>query len=145
MALWEFSAPNKHGMMRTRIIHTEGSLNTSPKFGSPQIAKRFKYKYTHPIYPPMIWKHEGKTYLMPMWKEVVDGTTVDDIEWIKPQPKIKQEPIVVMTASSSNADKTYKTVYYPESGKFHCNCPGRWRAFDGKCKHIKALELKINK
>ena len=37
MALWEFSAPNKHGMMRTRIVHTEGSLNTSPKFGSPQI------------------------------------------------------------------------------------------------------------
>ena len=61
MALWEFSAPNKHGMMSTRIVHTEGSLNTSPKFGSPQIARRFKYKHTHPIYPPMIWKHEGKT------------------------------------------------------------------------------------
>ena len=47
-----------------------------PKFGSPQIVRRFKYKHTHPIYPPMIWKHEGKTYLMPKWKEVMEGTTL---------------------------------------------------------------------
>jgi hypothetical protein len=37
MALWEFSAPNKHGMLRTRIVHAEGSLTTSPKFGVNQI------------------------------------------------------------------------------------------------------------
>ena len=146
MALWKFSHLNKHGNYRSRIIHTEGALSIPGSgFGPSIFANRFKYEYKGEVLPPTIANIGGKTYLMPMWKEVVDGTTVDDIEWIKPQPKIKQEPIVVITASSSNADKTYKTVYYPDSGKFHCNCPGRWRAFDGKCKHIKALELKINK
>ena len=139
MALWEFSAPNKHGMMRTRIVHTEGSLNTSPKFGSPQNVRRFKYKYTHPIYPPMIFKHEGKTYLMPKWKEVMEGTTLNDVEWVKPKPKVvvKQEPIVITSASSSS-DKTYTTTYYPDSGKFWCDCPGMWRS-GGNCKHVKQM------
>ena len=137
MALWEFKAPNKHGMMRTRIIHTEGSLNTSPKFGSPQIVKRFKYKYTHPIYPPMIWKHEGKTYLMPKWEEVLDGTTLDDVEWIKPKPKVKKQP-VVKTFKSGSSDEIYTTKYYPETGRYHCTCKGAWRTW-GNCKHIQQM------
>ena len=139
MALWEFSSPNKHGMLRTRIVHAEGSLTTTPKFGSPQIVRRFKYKYTHPIYPPMIWKHEGKTYLMPKWKEVMEGTTLNDVEWVKPKPKVvvKQEPIVITSASSSS-DKTYTTTYYPDSGKFWCDCPGMWRS-GGNCKHVKQM------
>ena len=61
-----------------------------------------------------------------------------------PKPKVKKEPIIETHTSSSRADIEYKTTYYPDSGKFYCNCPGRWRAFDGKCKHIKALEKKIN-
>ena len=134
MALWEFKAPNKHGMMRTRIIHTEGSLNTSPKFGSPQIARRFKYKYTHPVLPPMIWKNEGKTYLMPKWKEVLDGTTLDDVEWIKPKPPQTKQP-VVKTFTSGSSNNVYETKYYPESGKYYCSCPGAWRTW-GNCKHI---------
>jgi len=138
MALWEFSAPNKHGMMRTRIVHTEGSLNTSPKFGSPQIARRFKYKHTHPIYPPMIWKHEGKTYLMPKWKEVMEGTTLNDVEWVKPKPKVKKQP-VVKTFKSSSSDEIYTTKYYPESGKYHCTCKGAWRSY-GNCKHIQQMK-----
>ena len=138
MALWEFKAPNKHGMLRTRIVHTEGSLTTTPKFGSPQIVKRFKYKYTHPIYPPMIRKHEGKTYLMPKWEEVLDGTTLDDVEWIKPKPKVKKQP-VVKTFKSGSSDEIYTTKYYPESGKYHCTCKGAWRTW-GNCKHIQAVK-----
>ena len=86
----------------------------------------------------------GKKYLMPSWKEVDPNTTLDDIEWIKPLMK-KQEPTIEINVSGSNPDIKYKTSYYPDSGNYYCNCPGRWRAFDGKCKHIKALELKINK
>ena len=137
MALWEFKAPNKHGMMRTRIIHTEGSLNTSPKFGSPQIARRFKYKYTHPVLPPMIWKNEGKTYLMPKWKEVLDGTTLDDVEWIKPKPPQTKQP-VVKTFKSGSSDEIYTTKYYPETGRYHCTCKGAWRTW-GNCKHIQQM------
>ena len=146
MALWKFTNLNKHGNYRSRIIHTKGALSIPGNgFGPTVFANRFKYEYKGEVLPPTIASISGKKYLMPLWKEVDPNTTIDDINWIKPKPKVKQEPIVVMTVSSSNADKTYKTVYYPDSGKFHCNCPGRWRAFDGKYKHIKALELKINK
>lgn len=146
MALWEFRNLNKHGNYRKRIIHTEDALSIPGSgFGPSVIVNRFKYKYEHPLMPPMIWKNNGKTYLMPLWQEVIDGTTVDDIEWVKPKPKVKQEPIIETHTSSSNADKMYKTVYYPDSGKFYCDCPGRWRAFDNRCKHIKELEKKLNK
>ena len=146
MALWKFTNLNKHGNYRSRIIHTEGALSIPGSgFGSTIFANRFKYKYKGEVLPPTIANINGKTYLMPLWKEVIEGTTADDVEWIKPKPKVKQEPIIETHTSSSNADKTYKTAYYPESGKFYCDCPGRWRAFDNRCKHIKALELKINK
>ena len=143
MALWEFTNLNKHGNYRTRIIHTKGALSIPGSGLGPVVfANRFKYKYEHPLMPPTIFKSNGKTYLMPLWKEVIEGTTIDDIEWIKPKPKVKQEPITE-THSSSSSDKTYKTSYYPESGKYHCNCMGRFRARDGRCKHIKALEKKV--
>ena len=144
MALWEFKNLNKHGNFRTRIIHTKSALSIPGSgFGPSVIARRFKYKYEEPVMAPTLFKTNGKTYLMPIWKEVIEGTTLDDIEWIKPKPKIKQEPIIETHTSSSNADKTYKTTYYPESGKFYCDCMGRFRARDGRCKHIKELEKKV--
>ena len=95
MALWEFRNLNKYGNYRKRIIHTEGALSIPGSgFGPSVIVNRFRYKYEHPVMPPTIFKHNGKTYLMPIWKEVVDGTTINDIEWIKPKPKVKQEPII---------------------------------------------------
>jgi len=74
---------------------------------------------------------------MPLWKEVEKGTTLNDIEWIKPKPKRKHETIVVETPASGS-DTIYKTRFYPDSGKFTCTCPGAWRSF-GNCKHIKKL------
>ena len=146
MALWKFTNLNTHGNYRSRIRHTKGALSIPGSGLGPTIfANRFKYEYKDEVFPPTLANIGGKTYLMPTWEEVDPNTTLNDINWIKPKPKVKQEPIVVITASSSNADKTYKTVYYPDSGKFHCNCPGRWRAFDGKCKHIKTLDTKVKK
>ena len=147
MALWKFSNLNKHGNLRSRIIYRPDGqpFSVKPKGLGPVImVRRFRYEYEHPVIPPTILELNGKTYLMPLWKEVEKGTTINDIEWIKPKPK-KTEPIIETHTSSSRADVEYKTTYYPDSGKFYCNCPGRWRAFDGKCKHIKALEEKINK
>jgi hypothetical protein len=143
MALWEFTNLNKHGNFRTRIIHTEGALNLpGGGLGKMVFVKRFKYEYKHPIMAPTLLKKDNKTYLMPYWKEVENGTTLNDIEWVKPKPKVKQEPIIEIHESSSS-DKTYKTTYYPESGKFQCSCPGSYRAFDRRCKHIKELEKKV--
>jgi len=145
MALWQFTNLNKHGNHRTRIIHTEGALGIPGSGLGPSVfANRFKYKYTHPVMSPGLTVLNGKKYLMPLWKEVDPNTTLDDIEWIKPKQK-RLDPIIEMNVSGSNPDIKYKTSYYPSSDNYYCNCPGKWMAKDGKCKHIKALELKINK
>ena len=144
--LYEFSNLNKHGNIRTRVISwPKGkAFGVNPKgFGNFIGVKVFKYEYNHEINPPSLMNLGDKKYIMPTWQEVLPETELSDIKWIKPKPKVKQEPIIETHTSSSNANKTYKTMYYPESGKFHCDCPGRWRAFDNRCKHIKALEKKV--
>ena len=144
--LYEFSNLNKHGNIRSRIVSwPKGkAFGINPKgFGSFIAVKVFKYEYHHEINPPSLANIGGKKYLLPTWQEVLPETELSDIKWIKPKPKVKQEPIIEIHTSSSDPSKTYKTIYYPETGKFHCNCPGRWRAFDNRCKHIKSLEKKV--
>ena len=60
------------------------------------------------------------------------------IEWIKPKPKVKRSKTVIKTFSSGSSDATYTTKYYPDSGKYFCDCPGSWRSY-GNCKHIKQM------
>ena len=143
MALWKFTNFNKYGNPRTRIIYKPDgeSFSHGPGFGSTMV-RRFKYDYEDPVMPPTILKLNGKTYLMPLWKEVVEGTTVEDIDWIKPKPK-RKDPIIETFASGSS-NSTYTTKYFPDSGKFYCSCPGSWRS-RGNCKHIKELRNKLNK
>ena len=145
MALWHFTNFNKYGNPRHRIFHRPDGepFSHGPGFGSTMV-RRFKNNYEHSVMPPTILELNGKTYLMPIWKEVVEGITIKDINWIKPKPK-RIEPIVEINVSGSNPDIKYKTSYHPSSGNYYCNCPGKWMAKDGKCKHIKALEAKINK
>jgi len=147
MALWEFTHLNKHGNYKTRIIHTKGSLSIPGKaFGPVVMAKRFKYKYEHPLMGPGLFKSpvNGKLYIIPSWTEVIEGTTLNDIEWVKPKIKTKQEETIIQTFTSSSSDKTYETKYYPTSGKYFCSCPGSWRS-QGNCKHIKQMKKTINK
>jgi len=144
--LYEFSNHNKHGNIRSRIISwPKGkAFGINPKgFGNFIAVRVFKYEYHHELNPPSLLNIGGKRYIVPTWQEVLPETELSDIKWIKPKPKVKQEPIVEIHISSSDPSKTYKTIYYPETGKFHCNCPGRWRAFDNRCKHIKELEKKV--
>ena len=145
--LYEFSHHNKHGNIRTRIIPWPNgkAFGINPKgLGGYIGVKIFKYEYHHEINPPSLANIGGKKYILPTWQEVLPETELSDIKWIKPKSKVvvKQEPITE-THSSSSSDKTYKTSYYPESGKYTCTCPGSWRAFDRRCKHIKALEKKV--
>ena len=141
MALWEFKNLNKHGNYRTRIIHTEGALSIpGDGFGPSIFANRYQYEYKGEYLPPTLAKINGKTYLMPLWKEVVEGTTLSDIKWIK--PKVKRAETFEHKFKSSSNDKIYTTKYYPESGKYHCSCPGYWRS-SGNCKHVKAMRTKL--
>ena len=144
--LYEFQHYNKHGNIRTRIIPWPNgkAFGINPKgLGSYIGVKVFKYEYKHEILPPGLINAGGKKYIVPGWQEVLPETELNDIKWVKPKPKVvvKQEPIVV-TSVSSSSNKTYTTTYYPDSGKFWCDCPGMWRS-GGNCKHVKSLREKV--
>ena len=147
MALWHFTNLNKYGNPRSRIFYRPDgeAFSFNPNgFGSFVAVRRYKYDYEHPVLPPTILELNGKTYLMPLWKEVVEGTTIDDINWIKPKPKKKRSETIIKTFASGSSENTYETKYYPDSGKFYCSCPGSWRS-RGNCKHIKELRNNLNK
>ena len=141
MPIVEFSNLNKYGNLRTRRFYQEKSnLNINPKGFGPFVSfKLFKYDYEHHI-PPALTNVRGKKYIVPIWQEVLPETTLNDINWIKPKLKVKEKPVIKTHISGSGLGE-YTTKYYPESGKYHCTCPGYWRS-RGNCKHVK--EMKIN-
>ena len=146
--LYEFSNYNKYGNVRTRVIPwPKGkAFGVNPKgLGSFIGVKVFKYKYEHELNPPSLLNLTGKKYIVPGWIEVLPETELNDIEWVKPKIKIKEkQKNVVIKSPSSSSDKVYTTTFYPDSGKFYCDCPGSWRS-QGNCKHIKSLKLKYEK
>jgi hypothetical protein len=143
MPIVEFSNLNKYNNLRTRRFYQEKSnFSINPKgFGSFVAFKLFKYDYEHHI-PPSLANVGGKKYIVPTWQEVLPETTLDDINWIKPKiKKILESKIITKVSNSNSGLGKYTTKYYPESGKYHCSCPGYWRS-GGNCKHVK--EMKIN-
>ena len=142
MALWHFSNKNKHGNWRSRVVCLDGPLShPGGAFGTATAARRFKYKYEHPAMAPTLLNLNGKTYLMPMWEEVVNGTTLNDIEWVKPVVKVTEVEKFEFKSSSSNKVYVAKRYTKPDGEvKLTCSCAGAWRAFDRRCKHIKSLE-----
>jgi hypothetical protein len=150
MALWKFSNKNKYGNWRHRIIATLDNkpFSHGPGFGTSVSVSRFKYTYEHPILPPsiIVSPTTGKTYIVPAWMEVLPETTLNDIEWIKPEIKKsvieKQEPQTWKFESKSDPGSFY--VVRQVGITFKCNCPGVWRSKDRKCKHIKEVEKCVN-
>ena len=107
MALWHFTNFNKYGNPRHRIFHLPDGkpFSHGPGFG-PTMVRRFKYEYKGEVMPPTLLELNGKTYIMPIWKEVVEGTTLNDIEWIKPKPKKKRTDAIIETFASGSSDTT---------------------------------------
>jgi len=141
MPIVEFSNLNKYGNLRTRRFYQEKSnFSINPKGFGPFVSfKLFKYDYEHHMSPSLA-NIGGKKYIVPIWQEVLPETTLNDINWIKPKLKVKSKPVIKTHISGSGLGE-YTTKYYPESGKYHCTCPGYWRS-SGNCKHVK--EMKIN-
>jgi hypothetical protein len=143
MPIVEFSNLNKYGNLRTRRFYQEKSnLGINPKgFGSFVAFKLFKYDYEHHMSPSLA-NIGDKRFIVPTWQEVLPETTLNDINWIKPKiKKILESKTITKINTSSSGLGEYKTKFYPESGKYHCSCPGYWRS-SGNCKHVK--EMKIN-
>jgi hypothetical protein len=140
MALWKFTNLNKYGNPRTRIIYRPDgeAFSFNPHgLGSFVNVQMFKYEYKGAL-PPALATFSGQTYIVPSWQKVDPNTTLKDIEWIKPKPKKQRAKTVIKTHISGSGLGEYTTKYYPESGKFHCSCPGYWRS-SGNCKHVKQM------
>lgn len=151
MALFRFSHYNKHGNIRTRILHrptTQFVIDNPKEYGGFVHVQLFKYTYEHPTTSPTLHVENGKKYILPSNQEVILETTMDDIEWVKVEPtnKVtvykKPQPIQIQTTwefESSSSPGHFYTVRL--SGKIHkCNCPGVYRSKDKICKHIKEVQ-----
>ena len=147
MALFKFQNLNKHGNLRTRIVHSPTSqFSFKPKgFGKFVNVQRFYYEMEHEYLIPTLYVNlKGEKIMMPDGIKVHPKTTLDDIKMNRPKPKKRKEPIIETHISSSSGAE-YTTRYFPDSGKIYCSCPGSWRAKDRRCKHIKEMELKTKK
>ena len=147
MALFKFQNLNKHGNLRTRIVHSPTSqFSFKPKgLGKFVNVQRFYYEMEHAYLSPALYTNsKGEKIILPSMQKVHPKTTLEDIKVIRPKKEKRTEPIIEINISSSK-DIEYTTKYYPDSGNYYCSCPGTWRAKDRRCKHIKALELKHKK
>lgn len=139
-----FTNLNKYGTLRSRIIHVpDGQPFThSGKYGPIVGSRVFKYEYTGNISPALV-SFDGKKYIIPSWQEVLPETTLNDIEWIKPQVEVPPpaQSNVWKFQSESNPDVQY--IVRQNGSKLSCNCPGVWRSKIRKCKHIFEIEKKL--
>jgi hypothetical protein len=106
--------------------------------------KPFKYIVRkHSSLCTSIVKFSTKCMIMPQGVECHPDTQLSDIiqeETIfRPQIKevVKEEP-KIWKFDSSSGDGTYVVKTTPKG--LTCDCPGRWRAKDRRCKHIKEVE-----
>jgi|TARA_R110000765_G_scaffold264232_3_gene363843 hypothetical protein len=145
MALFKFQNLNKHGNLRTRIVHSptsQFSFNPSG-YGKFVNVQRFYYEMNHPYLSASLYTdNNGDKFILPSMEKVHPETTLDDIKSIKPKVKVTRSKTIEQTFNSSSSDTIYNTKYYPDSGKYHCDCPGTWRT-RGNCKHVKQMRNEI--
>ena len=131
------------------IKHTKGTaygFKPAPHLisGSSHL---FRYEYIHPMLPPTLFisSVSGKKYIVPTWQEVHPETTLNDIEWIKPEKiEVPVEKDVWKFESSSDPGHFYTVK---KSGlKLTCNCSGFYRAKDRNkgCKHVQEVRKQLN-
>jgi hypothetical protein len=85
--------------------------------------------------PPYLFHFNGKTYLMPIWKEVPADFDISQVKR-KIDLEEKQTPETHRVIGSKG---DIYTVTKDTKGNYSCNCWGYKRAKDGKCKHIKTV------
>ena len=147
MALFVFANLNKHGNLRKRIIYRPTSqFSYSPKGLGPFIAtRRFKYTYEHGYLPPTLYTNsKGAKYITPTSQQVHPATTLNDIEWEKPEPKkIQVEKQEFKFESKSDPGHFYNVTV--KGDKVDCTCAGKWRAKDRQkgCTHMQQVRKQL--
>lgn len=102
-----------------------------------RLVQCFKYEVKTDINPSIVTLN-GKRIIVPTWQEVHPLTTLEDIEWVKPQKRPRAD------ISVKTGDGKYKTTFNTATGKFKCSCMGFWRS-NGNCKHVKELRASLQK
>jgi len=100
-----------------------------------RLVQCFKYEVKTDINPSIVTLN-GKRIIVPTWQEVHPLTTLEDIEWVKPQKRPRAD------ISVKTGDGKYKTTFNTATGKFKCSCMGFWRS-NGNCKHVKELRASL--
>jgi len=141
-----FTNLNKYSTLRNRIIHVpDGKPFTHGANYGPIVGSRvFKYEYTGSISPALVTLN-GKKYIIPSWQEVLPETTLNDIEWVKPQVEAPApaQSNVWKFQSESNPDMQY--IVRQNGLKLSCNCSGFFRAKDREkgCKHVQQVKKEL--
>lgn len=94
----------------------------------------FAYMITvNQLFPPTIYKStlDGKTYVIPAWVEVPEGTTEKDINWVKP---ISERPIENWVEEGTIKARRGNTIYKISkfNRRYKCSCSKQF-----SCNHIK--------
>jgi hypothetical protein len=108
----------------------------------------FKYKVKKHAYLCVAIANFGnKHVIMPAGIVCHPKTTLDDIIEIDDRPKVVEkapevkQPSQTWKFESSSGGGTYVVKMTPRG--LTCDCPGRWRAKDKKCKHMKEIEKEL--
>ena len=127
------------GTRTDEIVYNESSTTSyKPVKGVvSRLVQCFKYRVTTDVNPSVVTLN-GKRMIVPSWLEVHPQTTINDIEWVKPQKRPRADVAV------QSADGKYKTTFNTATGRFKCSCMGFWRS-KGNCKHVKELRVNLEK
>ena len=88
MALFKFQNLNKHGNLRTRIVHSPTSqFSFKPAgYGKFVNVQRFYYEMKHPYLSASLYTdNNGDKFILPSMEKVHPETTLNDIISIKPK------------------------------------------------------------
>lgn len=137
MPLHRVITVKKDGTRTDEIVWNENTTTSYKpvKEVVSRLVQCFKYEVKTDINPSLITLN-GKRIIVPTWQEVHPLTTLEDIEWVKPQKRPRAD------ISVKTGDGKYKTTFNTATGKFKCSCMGFWRS-NGNCKHVKELRASL--
>jgi len=97
--------------------------------------KEYKYSVTS-IYKPFIFTGPGtgKLYIMPGWLNCDENTTMEDIQWVR--PNVNANKFLKKFTSSKNPEIEYTVS--KKGNEYICTCPG-YLYRNRLCRHIKTF------
>jgi hypothetical protein len=150
--LYKISLGYEDGRFETKIDYKEPNtiFTIYPKRDKIRYSSFTPFKYEvekHPTRPITIIHFLDKSVIYPAQIECHPKTTLKDIRIIEtnilPPPTPKIEEPKQWKFKSSSSDGIYVVKQTPKGIK--CDCPGSWRSKDKKCKHIREVEILLNK